>query len=122
MPSMRSHAGIAIMIEVVQAMRDQRAEVSLNIAPDEREESRSVGPRDFRILVLGDFSARGDDAPLGKDAPRKIDRDDLDAHLSRIAPRLRVDIDGTPVDLAFTSMDDFHPDRLVMRLTALEHR
>jgi type VI secretion system protein ImpC len=101
-------------------MRDQRAEVSLTISPDERYESRPVDARDFRILVMGDFSARGDDAPLGKDGPRRIDRDDLDAHLSRIAPRLRIDLDGATVDLAFASMEDFEPDRLAARLTALQ--
>ena len=101
-------------------MRDQRAEVSLTISPQERYESSPVDSRDFRILVMGDFSARGDDAPLGKDGPRRIDRDDLDAHLARIAPRLRIDLDGTTVDLAFASMEDFAPDRLAARLAALE--
>jgi len=101
-------------------MRDQRAEVSLNIAPHEAFESTPVTPRDFRILILGDFSGRGDDAPLHSDAPRRIDRDDLDAHLARIAPRLRVEIDGAAVDLAFASIDDFHPDRLATRLASIE--
>jgi len=103
-------------------MRDQRAEVSLNIAPDELYEARPVDPREFRILVLGDFSARGDDAPLTGDLPRRVDRDDLDAHVARIAPRLRIEVDGAHIDLAFASMDDFHPDRLVARLAALERR
>jgi type VI secretion system protein ImpC len=103
-------------------MRDHRAEVSLNIAPDERYESRPVDPRDFRILVMADFSARGDAASLGNDAPRRVDRDDLDAHLSRIAPRLRIEIDDASVDLAFASMEDFQPDRVAARLAALESR
>lgn len=101
-------------------MRDQRAEVSLNIAPDERYESRPVEPRDFRILVCGDFSARGDSASPTNASPRRIDRDDVDAHLSRIAPRFRIDVGGASVDLAFASLDDFHPDRLAARLAALE--
>ena len=101
-------------------MRDQRAEVSLNIAPDERLESSPVDPGDFRILVLGDFSGRGDGSPVTSGSPQRIDRDDLDIHLSRIAPRLRVSIGDVPVDLAFASMDDFHPDRLIARLAALD--
>jgi hypothetical protein len=101
-------------------MRDQRAEVSLNIAPDERYESAELEPRAFRILVVGDFSARGDDAVAANDTPRRVDRDDLDTHLSRIAPRLRVEIDGQPLDLAFTSMDDFLPDRLAQRVSMLD--
>src|SRR5215213_1496369 len=95
-----------------EAMRDQRAEVSLNIAPDERYESAELEPRAFRILVVGDFSARGDAAATANDTPRRVDRDDLDAHLARIAPRLRIDVDGQPLGLAFTSMEDFLPDRL----------
>jgi type VI secretion system protein ImpC len=103
-------------------MRDQRAEVSLTIAPNEAYESAPVEPRSFRILVMGDFSARGDGGPLASELPRRVDRDDLDAHVARIAPRLRVSIDDRSVDLAFAAMDDFHPDRLVARLTALGQR
>lgn len=101
-------------------MRDQRAEVSLSISPDERFEDAPLASRDFRILVLGDFGGRGASAPLTNDLPRRVDRDDLDAHIARIAPRLRVAIDGAQVDLAFASLDDFHPDRLAARLTTLE--
>ena len=100
-------------------MRDQRAEVSLNIAPDDRSDDTPVEHRQFRILVLGDFGAHGDDAPMGNASPRRIDRDDIDVHVARIAPRLRVTIVDAPVDLAFASMDDFHPDRLATRLSAL---
>src|SRR5512138_957705 len=102
-----------------RAMRDQRAEVSLNIAPDDRSDDTPVEHRQFRILVLGDFGAHGDDAPMGNASPRRIDRDDIDVHVARIAPRLRVTVGDVPVDLAFASMDDFHPDRLATRLSAL---
>lgn len=101
-------------------MRDHRAEVSLNIAPDERYESAALEPRAFRILIIGDFGARGDDASASVDTPRRVDRDDLDTHLARIAPRLRVAIEGQGLDLAFTSMEDFLPDRLVQRVSMLE--
>ena len=100
-------------------MRDQRAEVFLNIAPDRRMDDTPLEDREFRILVLGDFGAHGDDAPLGSASPRHIDRDDIDVHVARIAPRLRVSIGDGVVDLAFASMDDFHPDRLAARLSAI---
>lgn len=99
-------------------MRDQRAEVSLHIAPHEAIEGRVIEPRAFRILVVGDFSARADASATA--TPRRVDRDDLDDHLARIAPRLRVTIDDAPIDLAFTSMDDFLPDRLVARMSSLD--
>jgi type VI secretion system protein ImpC len=101
-------------------MRDQRAEVSLHISPSERYESRPVDPSEFRILVVGDFGGRGDGAAPTTDPPRRVDRDDIDAHIARIAPRLRVSIGPEDVHLAFTSIDDFHPDRLASRLTALD--
>lgn len=100
-------------------MRDQRAEVSLNIAPDRALDAQPVESRDFRILVLGDFSGRGNDAALSNDAPRRVDRDDLDAHLARIAPRLRIDVGDSAIDVAFASMDDFHPDHLATRLASV---
>jgi type VI secretion system protein ImpC len=100
-------------------MRDQRAEVSLNISPERELESEPLESRDFRLLLLGDFSGRGNAAPLTNDMPRRVDRDDLDAHVARIAPRLRIDLANARVDLAFASMDDFHPDHLAARLSAL---
>jgi predicted component of type VI protein secretion system len=100
-------------------MRDQRAEVSLHISPGERYESEPLEPTEFRILVIGDFGGRGDGASPSSDPPRRVDRDDIDAHVARIAPRLRVSIDGGDVHLAFASLDDFHPDRLAARLSAL---
>ena len=100
-------------------MRDQRAEVSLNISPERATDAHELESRNFRILVLGDFSGRGHAAPLTNDMPRRVDRDDLDAHVARIAPRLRIDVGGVHVDLAFASMDDFHPDHLAARMSAL---
>lgn len=101
-------------------MRDQRAEVSLSISPERELESQPLESRDFRILVLGDFSGRGDSAPLTSDSPRRVDRDDIDANVARIAPRLRIALDDVHVDLAFASLDDFTPDRLAVRLASLE--
>lgn len=117
-----THAGVSsatVLFPWYRAMRDQRAEVFLNIAPDERADDAPLEDRDFRILVLGDFGAHGDDAPLGSASARRIDRDDIDVHVARIAPRLRVGVGTGMVDLAFASMDDFHPDRLVTRLATI---
>lgn len=102
-------------------MRDQRAEVSLTIAPDERIESEPIENRSFRILLLGDFGAREDAAPLATEPPRRVDRDDLDAALARVAPRLRLTLDDAlpAIELGFASMDDFHPDRLLPLVTGL---
>lgn len=106
-------------------MRDQRAEVSLNIAPHDDREPREIQRREFRILVLGDFTAGGDARPLATAAPVRVDRDDLDLVLARFAPRVHVAIDDASpdIELAFAAMDDFHPDRLLPRLgAARSHR
>jgi type VI secretion system protein ImpC len=74
----------------------------------------------FRIAVLGDFSARANTGRLDTGAalaarkPMKVDCDNLDATLKRLAVRLRLPIgaDGGVVELAVNSMDDLHPDQL----------
>lgn len=80
----------------------------------------------FQILVVGDFSGRnhggmrhdGRDGPLG---PVRLETvDDLMEHLRpsvQVQPR-----DGDPVRLAFESMEDFHPDRLIRQVPALDRR
>lgn len=80
----------------------------------------------FQILVVGDFSGRnhggmrhdGRDGPVG---PIRLDTvDDLMEHLRpsvQVQPR-----DGDPVRLAFGSVEDFHPDRLIRQVPALDRR
>jgi type VI secretion system protein ImpC len=76
----------------------------------------------FRIAVFGDFSGRsgGSDGapPLSQRRPLQIDRDDVDAVLSRIAPALRLELDPRepPLEIGFAAIEDFHPDRLIERL------
>jgi type VI secretion system ImpB/VipA family protein len=86
----------------------------------------------FSIAILGDFSARAhrgaiDTAaaaktPLAKRRALRIDRDDLDAVLARVAPRLEIAIDPLqpPIVITFKTLDDFHPDRLVERVPILQ--
>jgi len=80
----------------------------------------------FRILILADLSGRGgrgtppDPAAIG--APRRVDRDDFGTLLERLEPSIRLDLpDGTGVLLRFRGLDDFHPDRLVLRIDTLLH-
>lgn len=63
----------------------------------------------FVLLVLGDFGGGGRSGAT----PVAFDRDDLDAAMRRIGPVLRYAPPGAPVvELAFRSVEDFHPDRL----------
>lgn len=78
----------------------------------------------FRVLVLADLSGRASRGAreVGRElAARKpivVDRDDLERAMARIAPRLTVRVSdgiGDVVPLEFTELDDFHPDRIVLR-------
>ncbi len=77
----------------------------------------------FRLAVLGDFSARANRGELGAaDAvaarkPLSAEADNLDDLLERLSPKVKLDLPGSgPVELEFTSMQDFHPDALYEKL------
>ena len=76
--------------------------------------------RPMRILVLGDFSGRpeADRGPLSSRALPRVDLDNFEEVLERLAPRLEVTTDGDSGALAleFRSLDDFHPDRIYARV------
>jgi type VI secretion system protein ImpC len=68
----------------------------------------------MRLLVLGDFSAlpANERPALATRTTHRVDLDNLDETLRRLAPRTA--LDGGEV--AFAALDDFHPDRLFARL------
>jgi type VI secretion system protein ImpC len=78
----------------------------------------------FRIALLGDFSARANSGKLETGAalaarkPLKVDCDNVDATLKRFAVKLRLPLstDGAAVELTVNSMDDLHPDQLYNNL------
>jgi type VI secretion system protein ImpC len=67
----------------------------------------------FRILVLTDV---GGSVPWGK--PVTVDRDNIDEVMQRLNVRLSIDAqpDLPAVEVPFSELDDFHPDRLFERL------
>jgi len=88
-----------------------------------------AAPRDdgpFRIVVLGDFSAHGfrglvNPKPLGQRRPQRVDIDNLDAVMRRLAPALTLPLQDAATQsltLSFNSPDDFHPDQIMPRLPA----
>ncbi len=80
-----------------------------------RSKARRAAPDDpMRLLVIGDFSARAraERPPLASRPTHRVDADNLDQVLKRLAPRL-----GRPGgEIVFGQLDDFHPDRLYARL------
>src|SRR5437588_12905775 len=81
----------------------------------------------LRILVIGDFSGRaGQGVPaarrLNESGPIFIDRDNFDEVLAKFNPELRLRLPGSeqPTLIHFTSLDDFHPDRVFERLEVFQ--
>ncbi len=80
-----------------------------------RSKARRAAPDDpMRLLVIGDFSARAsaERAPLASRPTHRVDADNLDQVLKRLAPRLG----RAAGEVVFEQLDDFHPDRLYARL------
>ncbi len=79
---------------------------------------RSGHPRDetepMRLLVLGDFSGKPapDRTPLASRPAPRVDIDNFDDVMRRMAPRVSVPAG----EIRFEQIDDFHPDRLYARL------
>jgi type VI secretion system protein ImpC len=98
---MRQTSQVAVTLEIEPQAKPRRAVVS-----DEPG---------FRILVLADF---GGDQTVAAGRPVRIDRDDFDAVLERMAPRAVLGIGdaGTAAVAHFSDIDDFHPDRLIETL------
>ncbi|MBX6362546.1 MAG: type VI secretion system contractile sheath large subunit [Gemmatimonadetes bacterium] len=105
---------------------DPRSDVRLDITLGEAPPARPAPDAPFCVALLGDFSGRGrrGEAPAIELARRpllRIDRDDLDAALARVAPRVEVALDGAELafGIEFREIDDFHPDRVAQRLPVL---
>ncbi len=82
----------------------------------------------FRLAVLGDFSGRASKgvletgAALAARKPLRVDVDNLDDVLARLAPRISLPLGdgGETVAVPIACMDDFHPDQLVEALPLFE--
>jgi type VI secretion system protein ImpC len=89
----------------------------LTTAPRRPQARRRDAAAPLRLLLCADFSGRGarglnDPAALATRALPRVDVDSLDAVMARLAPALTHAADGAPVEIGFTELDDFHPDRL----------
>jgi type VI secretion system protein ImpC len=69
----------------------------------------------FRILLLGDFSGGSNPQPLAQRPARRIDIDNFDAELARMAPAIGATVDGEPITVQPRELDDFHPDQLYQK-------
>jgi type VI secretion system protein ImpC len=84
--------------------------------------------RPFRILVLGDFSARNHRAvfepgQLGWRIPLPLDLETLEGTMSRLAPSLNLPVPGTPrrrITLRFRDFNDFLPEAVLNAVSQLD--
>lgn len=103
-------------------MIDSRADVRLSADLESEPIPAPVvlEERAFNIGVFGDFSGRDGTDPneLSARSAHLVDIDDFDDVLARVAPRLRLGVRNgdTPIEVSFSSLDDFHPDSLFERL------
>lgn len=82
------------------------------------EQPQAIGTPDpetpFHILVAGNFGGAGRNRKMVG-----IDRDDFDIVTAFVAPRARVTAPA-PIEISFSELDDFHPDRLFERLAPFQ--
>jgi type VI secretion system protein ImpC len=74
----------------------------------------------FHIVIAGDFAGANPERPS---KPLEVDRDNLEAVLARVRPRIELPLaggDGKPLSLEISDLDSFHPDRLYRRLPLFE--
>lgn len=88
------------------------ASVHLDTAEEPWEIPPGDPDRPFRILVAGNFSGGAGRIRT----PVQIDRDNFDEVLSLFAPEVRLELAHEPVPVRFEELEDFHPDRLFLRL------
>jgi type VI secretion system protein ImpC len=93
----------------------------VNLAVDgDTSHARPDQDAPFRILLLGDFSGngtRGRAKPLSARKPVLVDRDNFDTVLAGFHPELKLGLGKDAVAaVPFSNLDDFHPDRLLVRV------
>ena len=102
----------------------QRLEFEFRSRLGSDKSPRRGGTVPMRLLLCGDFTGRaGQAAPAQPDAASlavrpvlRVDADNLDTVMARLAPALQLTIGGDPVPVRFDSLDDFHPDALFGKL------
>lgn len=88
--------------------------IRVGITSEQPQASRPVDPQRLRLVVVGNF--QGDVRPSASKPlePHRIDRDNFDDMLARIAPTITLhDRQGKSRAFTIRSLDDLHPDHLV---------
>jgi type VI secretion system protein ImpC len=99
---------------------DRREYVSAHLDVSPGSEKRLETPSSdtpFRIVLLGDFSGRGNRGMAAEPRLRgrkaiAVDFDNYEDVMARMRPQLELPGPDEPIRLQFTSLDDFHPEGL----------
>ena len=93
-----------------------RMELNLSLGPTGARRTPHHGP--MRLLVMGDFSGltARPKAALAARPTHRVDVDNLDTVMQRLAPRLQMPTG----EVDFEGLDDFHPDALINRLDVFQ--
>ncbi len=77
----------------------------------------------FCLGIQGDFSGRAGQPgrePIAQRRIRQLDVDNWEEVMSQLGARLTLDFaQGPAIEMAFATLNDFHPDRLVQHITPL---
>lgn len=74
--------------------------------------ARELDQLPMHVLLMANFSGQRQAGALAQRVPLKVDIDNIDAIMARIAPRLSLELSGTRINLQFANLDDFHPDAI----------
>lgn len=81
---------------------------------------RSSDEAPLRILMMADLSGRrnrtGGDTVMPPASTTSVDIDTFEAVFTKLSPALRFTLGEEAVALTFSSLEDFHPDRLLRQL------
>lgn len=99
---------------------DGRIEFRFGFGREPARRGRPEPDAPFRILVCADLSgsAATPRPPLADRRPLRVDVDNIDRVLARVAPRLALELPDGEATIALERIEDFHPDRLVRRIPA----
>ena len=112
----------------LERVRKPRVHITYQVETEGAELTQELP---FVVGVLGDFSGDPDPEkppkPLSQRDFVKIDRDNFDAVMASISPRLDLKVENTlkgdgseiGVNLAFRTMEDFEPERVARQVPAL---
>jgi type VI secretion system protein ImpC len=85
----------------------------------EETKGRAEPDTPFALCILGDFTGRASRNIVEPVTGRKavgVDRDIIDEVMEKMKVKVRLASAGTTLDIAFSSLDDFHPDHILNRI------